>query len=115
MKLRECPVSVAGIAILYIVIGAAASAYHFHTLLAHDRDAVLVELLECSAIVIGVFLLLGYNWARHLAIYWALFHVGVSLADPKHQLLIHVVIAAGIIYLLLRKDAAEYFRRPAAR
>jgi hypothetical protein len=109
MKLRDCPISVMVIAILYIAVGVITSASHFHTLLQHDRDSILVELVECTAIVTGIFLLLGRNWARWLAIAWALFHVGVSFADPKHQLAGHLVIAAGIIWLLLRRDASDYF------
>lgn len=103
------------IAILYIAVGVAASAYHFHTLLEHDRDAVFVELVEVTAIVTGIFLLLGHNWARWLAIAWAVLHVGVSLADWRHQLAVHLIIAVGIIWLLLRSDAAEYFRGRAMR
>ena len=50
------------------------------------------------------------NWARWLALAWMAFHVVISVFPPFKGLVVHVLIFGGITYLLLRSDAAQYFR-----
>lgn len=102
------PASVWVVACLYLLVGCVGFAYHFHSL--GQQDGVWVEVTEGLAIVIGIFLLLGQNWARWLAIAWMAFHVAISYGDIA-KLTVHTCILALIAWLLFRGDARRYFRR----
>lgn len=59
-------------------------------------------------------MLLGYNWARWLAIAWMAFHVIISL--PVYgQLVMHTAILALIAYALFRSDADHFFLHSRSR
>ena len=68
---------------------------------------------ELAALVAGVFLLRGANWARWLAIAWIAFHVALSFGSLQ-RLVVHTVILLLFVYLLFRPSANAYFR-PNAR
>jgi hypothetical protein len=65
---------------------------------------------ELLAVVAGVFLLRGRNWARWLVVAWMVFHVVLSAVHPGHALVVHGVLTAVVIYFLFRAPASEYFR-----
>ena len=110
MNSNPRPISVLVIACLYLAVGVLGFAFHFHELLAHHSDAVWAELTELVAIVCGVFLLRGHNWARWLALAWIAFHVALSAFNNFREFAIHALICVGIAWLLLRSDANRYFR-----
>jgi hypothetical protein len=89
------------------VIGFAA---HFRELMAGHHDAVPMEITELVAILCGVFLLRGHNWARWLALVWMAFHVVLSAFHAIPELVIHAVFCVVIAWLLFRPEAARYFR-----
>lgn len=107
--MRRRPISVTLLACLYLAIGVIAFAAHFHGLLAHQQDAVWVEVTEFLAIVIGVFLLRGDNWARWLAILWIAFHVAISIHEPL-ALAIHSAFLVLIAWILFRAASRQWFR-----
>ena len=88
-------------------------AYYFSELLAHQDDSVWIELTELLAIVSGAFMLRGHNWARWLALAWMAFHVAISFPVYR-QMAIHLIIFAGIAWVLFRVDTRRYFaiRKP---
>jgi|ERR1700739_5011121 hypothetical protein len=107
------PWSVVIVACLYIVVGALGFAFHLREIFqrnAFPYDAVLIELTEFLAILFGVFLLRGANWARWGTVAWMAFHVAVSVFDPFQKLAAHFVFLAVIAWLLFRRDASQYFR-----
>jgi hypothetical protein len=110
MSAKNRPFSVTGVAWLYITIGVLAFSYHSPELLRLQKDALLIEFTELLAVVAGVFMLRGHDWARWLALAWAAFHVVITAFPPYHGLAVHILITAGIAYILLRSDAAQYFR-----
>ena len=115
-QMNARPLSVTVMGWLYIVVGIAALVSHLHDLKGNGLfrlDAVEMVLVEAAAIVAGIFLLRGMNWARWLAAVWVVGHVVLSLFFAFPQLAFHCVIAAAIIYLLFRKDAARYFEAKA--
>jgi hypothetical protein len=61
-----------------------------------------------AALVGGVYLMKGRNWARWLLAVWMAFHVAISIGQPK-QLIAHIVIFGAITFLLFRPAAAQYF------
>ena len=69
----------------------------------------MVHLARTAAIVSGVFMLRGYNWARWLLVAWILFHVVISAMHSLTQLLLHAAIFTVILYFLFRGDANIYF------
>ena len=77
-------------------------------------DEVWVFATELLAIVGGVYLLRGRNWARWLLVAWLIFHVALSALHPGHDLVVHGAISVVIIYFLFRAPANEFFRGGAA-
>jgi len=105
------PVSVTIIGLIYIAAGTAGLVYHlkdfkfqpFH------YDIVLISLVRVLAIVAGVCMLRGANWARWLALAWLAFHVVIGFLNGWVQGVTHAVFLAVITFFLLRREAAEYF------
>jgi len=106
------PVSIWVIALLFLAVGGAMFVAHFHSLLAWEKDAVWVEATELAAVVTGVFLLVGKNWARWLAVAWLAFHVAISVPDYG-KMAGHAAFLVAIAWLLFRPEAGRYFRRGA--
>jgi hypothetical protein len=102
------PIGVLGVACLFIVVGAVGFVHHFPSLHALHREDFWIELTEFAAIVAGVFLLLGHNWARWLAVAWMLVHVVISFPMLR-QIVVHSLILAAIAWLLFRTDSQRYF------
>ena len=69
----------------------------------------MVHLLRILAIVAGVFMLRGRNWARWLLVVWMLAHLIISALHSLPELLLHAVIFTVIFYFLFRHDASAYF------
>ena len=110
---KRRPLSVTLLSLLLAAAGTAGFAYHLTELnLRHpfQNDAVLVELVRVLAIVGGVYMLRGSNWARRLAMAWIGFHVVVSGFHSFPEFAFHGLLFAGFGYLLFRPRAAEYFR-----
>lgn len=110
MKWRRPPFSVLVLACLYIGVGTIGFAAHFRELLARQHDAALIELTEMVAVVCGVSLLQGHNWARWLALAWIAFHVVLSAFHSFGELAIHALFCAMIAWLLFGPEGARYFR-----
>jgi hypothetical protein len=110
MTANPRPISITILAGVYIAIGIMGFAYHFRELLGLQQDSVWVELVEVIAILCGVFMLRGRDWARWLALAWIAFHVVVSAFNSMHQFLMHSLICALIAWVLLHPTAARYFR-----
>jgi hypothetical protein len=110
MDSNNRPISVTGVAWLYIAVGIVGSLYHSRELLQPHWDAFLIEFTELLAFIAGLFMLRRHNWARWLALAWMAFHVILTAFPPYHGLAVHIIIFTGIAILLLRSDAAHYFR-----
>ena len=110
MKPNKRPLSVTILGCVYIGVGAIGFAYHFADSLAHPRDGIWIELTEFLAIVSGVFLLRGNNWARWIAFGWMVFHVILSAFGALREFAIHCLFCAAIAWFLFRPDAGRYFR-----
>ncbi len=110
MAASSRPLSVTLIACLYLLVGVAALVAHFHEIVTRQPDWGWVLLTEVLAIVIGVFLLRGANWARWLAIVWIGFHIGISIHGPLRALVGHSVFFVLIAWALFHAAARRYFR-----
>jgi len=111
------PLAVTIICVLYILTGTAGLIYHFSEFAAHPSVGGLgIEFVRVLAIVAGVFMLQGANWARWLALVWMAFHVYVGALHGWQQAAIHAAFLVVIAFFLLGKQAGEYFdsEKPAA-
>jgi hypothetical protein len=109
---RPIPVTVLGW--LYMVVGVASTAYHMLVFRAHPPTwamAVGTCAVGVLAVIAGVYLLQGQNWARWLALLWMAFHVAISIDDPRGKLLIHSALFLLFAYILLGREARAYFRQ----
>ncbi len=110
MNANKRPLSIWVLSGLFIAVGAGGFAVHFRELLASQQDAIWIELTEFLAVLTGVFMLLGKNWARWLALAWMAFHVAVSF-PVLQQVAMHFLILALMAWLLFRPDARQYFQK----
>jgi hypothetical protein len=110
MNADKRPISVTILACVYLLVGVGGFAVHLRELLARHPDAVGIEVTELTAIVCGVFLLRGQNWARWLALAWIALHIILSAFRAIPELVIHAVFCAVFAWVLFRPEAARYFR-----
>ena len=113
--MNKRPVPVVIIGGLLVLIGVTGFVVHLNEMkpqhaLEGDHPSILVA--ELVAIVSGVFLLRGANWARWLAMLWIAFHLAISLFDDSAQrVVVHSVSLVLFAYFLFRPSAHAYFRR----
>jgi hypothetical protein len=112
MNKRPLPVLVIGW--LFIAVGVVALAYHA-TEFKPDRplqpDLLWICTVRLLAIVGGLFLLRGQNWARWLLTAWMAYHIILSAFHSVSELVMHIVLFGLIGYFLLRRGTSNYFRR----
>lgn len=96
---------------MLIAAGAIGIAYHFTEFKSTPSSEYLLVLgVRLIAIVGGVFLLRGKDWARWLAIAWIAFHLAISIFHTKQGILVHAVVLAAFCVLLFLPGANRYFR-----
>ena len=115
--MKKRPVAVLIVGCLFIATGALSLAYHltdFKISKPVESELVWISLVRLLAIVSGVFMLLGRNWARWLALAWIAFHVVISFPSIR-QVVVHGLLLVLIAYLLFRPEVRAYFnhREPA--
>jgi|SRR5437899_7825174 len=105
------PISVTIVGWLFIATGIIGLVYHAsewrHSI---GQELVWIELVRLLAVVGGVFLLRGHNWARWLLIAWIAFHVALSAFQSVSALVTHAALLAVISWVLFRPDATLYLR-----
>lgn len=80
-------------------------------LIAEFKKHWMVHLSHLAALVSGLFMLRGHNWARWLLVAWLVFHIVIGALHGWFQLLTHVVIFSVFLFFLFRRNASEYFAR----
>jgi hypothetical protein len=104
---RPLPVTILGC--LFIVVGLVGFVYHLSER-PLDHWVVLISIVRIIAVVGGVFLLMGQNWARWLLLAWLAFHVVVSAFHSMSESIAHVVLLMVVGYFLLGPPASKYFQ-----
>jgi hypothetical protein len=115
MKVR--PLSITIISWLFMIFGSIAliggllplAGANAAQLAAEFKTHWMVHLSHLAAIVSGLFMLRGHNWARWLLVAWIVFHIVVGALHGWIPLLTHVVIFSVILFFLFRRTASEYF------
>src|SRR6266571_6427856 len=111
--MNERPRSITVISWLFVAAGAIGLAYHateFKVDRPFQYDVVWVCLVRLLAILCGVFMLRGSNWARWLLLVWIAYHVILSAFHSLSELVMHILLFAVVAYFLFRPRASAYFR-----
>jgi hypothetical protein len=111
MNKRPLPVTI--IALVYIFTGAVGLVSHLANVRFQrpfEYDIVGIAAVSLIALMCGIYMLRGHNWARWGALAWMAFHVVLSAFHPWLQLAMHCVFLAAISYFLFQPAAKQYFR-----
>jgi len=106
------PWEVTVLGLLFIVAGLVGLFYHV-TQEQLGWELALISLVRLLAVIGGIFLLLGRNWARWLTVVWLAVHVVISAFHSVEEMAAHAVLLVIVAYFLFKDRAADYFR-PAA-
>ena len=109
---RPLPVTILGC--LFIAVGLVGFLYHL-TERPPDYWILLISFIRILAIVGGIFLIKGRNWARWLVLAWLALHVGISAFHSLSETVAHAVLLLVIGYFLLTPPASKYFERVETR
>jgi len=107
------PRSITVIGCMFIAAGAVGFAYHVTEFKAQGPSAYEVAWVcfaRLLAILGGVFVLRGSNWARWLLLVWLGYHVVLSAFHKLSELAMHGLLFAVVAYFLFRPQVAAYFR-----
>lgn len=111
---RKRPVVVLVIGVLFIAIGLFDIWLGVSPLTSNPAhlasDDLLVASVGMIALVGGIYLLKGHNWARWLLAAWMALHVALSITQP-YALLGHLVIFGLVLAGLFHPAASTYFRQ----
>ena len=117
--MKKRPIGVTLVSVLFILIGVGGMVRGVWSLLAGRgggitghalMDASLVEVTSLAALVSGLFMWRGANWARWLCLAWMAFHVVISLGHDRMRLIVHLVWLAVLTIVLFWPSASAYFR-----
>ena len=107
------PISVTIISVIFAAAGVIGFVFHlaeFNLRQPCQNDVVWVLLVRLIAIVCGVYMLRGSNWARWLTLIWIAYHVILSGFHSLFELAVHSLLFAVFAYFLFRPRASQYFR-----
>ena len=117
--MNKRPRSITIISWLFIAVGVIALLYHLAPQLLAQRDGqrpleqglLWVCLVRVLAVLSGVFMLRGSNWARWLLVVWLAYHIILSAFHSLTQVVVHALLFGVVLYFLFRPQASAYFRR----
>jgi hypothetical protein len=107
------PISVTIVSLILIAAGAVGLTYHvadFKAVHPFPFDLLGIEFVRLLAVLAGIFMLRGSDWARWLAIAWIALHVAISFYHSLGEVAMHAVIFLIFAYILFRVPARAYFR-----
>lgn len=103
------PLSVTIIGWMFILAGSVGFLYHASDITLHQLEPLLLGAIRILAILCGVFVLRGFNWARRLLLVWIAYHVVLSAFHSAGEFAAHGVLLAAVAYFLFRPNASAYF------
>jgi hypothetical protein len=105
------PLSVTLIGWLFIVAGTIGFVYHLSALFnAPGLEGIMIQAIRVLAIVGGIFLLRGADWARWLLVLWIAYHLILSFMHSVSEILVHLLLFLVVIVFLTRPEARAFFR-----
>jgi hypothetical protein len=112
-KMPSRPLGITVVAALFLVGGVIGVGRTFTEGALHRAfltSGLWVLLLNLVAFVCGIFLWLGRDWARWLAVAWMAAHVSISLLNSLQEAMVHCAFLLLIAYMVFRPDAQAWFR-----
>jgi hypothetical protein len=101
---------------LFVAMGTVGFVYHAMEFRAQgpiEQGFFWVLALRLLAIVGGVFVLRGANWARWLLAAWLAYHVVLSAWHSLSEVIVHAAFLAIVAYVFFRARASGFFRKAA--
>lgn len=74
-------------------------------------DSAIVTVSGILALLSGVFMWRGANWARWLCVAWMAFHVVISFFHTPFEVVIHSAFLVVLVLVLFWGRSAAYFQR----
>ena len=112
--MNKRPLSITIISWIFIAVGVIALSYHLMpqhlAQIGTKHELFWVCLVRLLAIVCGVCMLFGLNWARWLLVIWIAYHVILSAFHSIFEVVVHGLLFLVVLYFLFRPAASEYFR-----
>jgi len=114
--MRARPLAVWVFSILFIAAGLFGLLYHLNELRTQAFGLAIIPilLLRLLAVVSGIFLLIGHDWARWVLAAWLALHVAISALNSFEQAAAHLVLLVLVIYFLWRPEVSSFLRAPAS-
>jgi len=105
------PIYVTVVAYILIAAGAIGIAYHFTEFrVAPPTEYFGILVVRLIAVIAGVYVLRGNDWARWLSIAWIAFHLAISIFHTKEGVAVHAVVLITFTVLLFLPASNRYFR-----
>jgi hypothetical protein len=116
--MKTCPPTITLLSFLFVAIGVISTAAHiwqFNISKPTFLEEAGIYVIGALAVVAGIYMLRGRNWARWLALGWICFHVFVAAFNQSIGLaiiglLIHAVFVALLAWFLFRRESQEWFK-----
>jgi hypothetical protein len=116
--MKICPPAITMLSFLFVAIGVISTAVHvwqFDISKPTFFEEAWIYAIGTLAVVAGIYMLRGRNWARWLALGWVCFHVIVaafsqSIGAAIFGILIHGVFVALLAWFLFRRESQEWFK-----
>lgn len=80
-----------------------------HSTIALTGELGLAALIRCIAILLGVMILRGRNWARWGLGAWLGYHVLLSAFHSQFEFVMHALLSCVALYLLFRHASSSFF------
>ena len=106
------PYPVTAVSCLFILAGVVGLIYHaieFDSANSNRYEFSWICLLRLLAIVFGISILRGNNWARWGGLTWIAYHVILTAFHSWNDFAMHCLIGEVIAYALLSSEASKYF------
>jgi len=81
----------------------------------HPFEFWLIPVIQILALLSGLFMLYGFNWARWLLVVWVGSHVIISAMHSAFELVVHSLLFVVVLYFIFRPQATKYFRGARAK
>lgn len=111
--MKNCPLPVIIVSILFILAGAVGLAYHAREIFElnnNPNETIWILFLRVSALVCGLLLLFRINWARWLAITWLVYHIILSAFNSTSEMIAHILLLILVSVLLFLPVSSAYFQ-----
>jgi len=111
--MKRPPIPVIIISVVFILVGVGGLIAGISPIIKNHEvrlDSVIVTVSGLTALLSGIFMLRGANWARWLCVAWMAFHAVVSILHTTLELAIHILVLIVLAIVLFRTSAA-WFRK----